>query len=290
MLILGFADYLTQSRKLAATLGERHAEVGLHRFPDGESKIILPPLEGAREIILCRSLDRPNDKLIELLLTVKGLREAGVTRITLVAPYLCYMRQDTAFAAGEVVSQRVIGDWLAGLIDGVITVDPHLHRVRDLAEVFPGIATRTLSAAAPMAEFLGRRPQPPLLLGPDSESAQWVRAIAELAGLDWAVSNKQRHGDRQVHVSLPALDVRGRPVVIVDDMASTGRTLASAAQQLRAAGCASVCCMVTHALFGPDTERLLIQAGIEQIWSTDSVTHPSNTLALAPLLADACRR
>lgn len=288
MMLLGFNDYRLQGKKLAAALDINYEEIGIHRFPDGESRVTLPE-HLPTEIILCRSLERPNDKLIELLMICKTARQRGVKKITLVAPYLCYMRQDAAFNPGEVISQKIIGDWLSELVDCVITVDPHLHRVKTLHEVLPGIKTIDLSAMTLMAEFLKKRPAPPLLLGPDTESKQWVKNIAELAGLEWAVAGKIRHSDWQVDVTLPPREWRNRHVVIVDDMISTGRTLATAAKLLKQEGVSSINCLITHALLSPDAEKLITSAGINHIWSSDSVSHSSNTLSLTELLAEALR-
>ena len=99
-MLLGFDDYEMQSRNLAAALEMPWELVSSHRFPDGEVKLKLPA-DLPERVIVCRSLDRPNEKLVELLLTARAAREQGVKQLTLVAPYLCYMRQDKAFRPGE---------------------------------------------------------------------------------------------------------------------------------------------------------------------------------------------
>ena len=114
--ILGFSDYAEPSQRLASELGARHALIDVHRFPDGESKITMPPAL-AGHLVFCRSLDHPNDKLIELLLAARTARASGATTLTLVAPYLCYMRQDIAFHPGEAISQRIVGRMLADMFD-----------------------------------------------------------------------------------------------------------------------------------------------------------------------------
>lgn len=286
MLVLGFADYREQGEALARELGLPFALIEVHRFPDGESKVTLPA--GLPEALcICRSLDHPNDKLVELLLSVITARQQGVKRVTLVAPYLCYMRQDIAFRPGEVVSQQVIGRFLASLFERVVTVDPHLHRIERLSQALPGIEAIALQSAALMADFIATHARHPLLLGPDEESAQWVRAIAAPLGLDYAIARKERLGDRQVTIKLPAHDYQRHEVILVDDMISTGRTLINVARQLRQQGAETIHCLVTHALFADEVTQALHAAGIDQIWSCDSITHPSNAIALAPLLASA---
>lgn len=289
MRVLGFSESLIQARALAKRLGCPCDEIQTHRFPDGESRVYVAP-RLADHAILYRSLDHPNDKLIELLLAAHTLREQGCGRLTLVAPYLCYMRQDTAFQPGEAVSQRHIGAFLAGLFDAVVTVDPHLHRIQRLEQAIPLPCAVAVSAAPLFGELLKQRADRPLLLGPDGESAQWVQAIARLGGLEGAVARKERLGDRAVEIHLPDVALAGRAVVLVDDVASTGHTLAAVARKLYAAGAARVDACITHALFAGDALEVLRAAGIEQISSSDSIPHPSNRVALAPLLAQTLHR
>jgi len=287
-MLLGFHDYETQGRRLADALGLAFALTEIHRFPDGESKVTLPA-ELPEQLIVCRSLDRPNDKLVELMLLAHTARAMGVKHIVLVAPYLCYMRQDIAFHPGEAVSQKIVGAFLAELFDAVITVDPHLHRIERLEQAIPRGQAVALTAAPAMIDFLAQHVQAPMLIGPDAESEQWVRAMAEPAGLDYAVATKERLGDRSVRTRLPEQDYQGRTIVLVDDMASTGRTLIAVASQLKFRGAGAIHCLVTHALFADDATRQLHEAGIERIWSTDSISHSSNVIHLAPLLAQAVR-
>jgi len=286
MMVLGFPEYTEQAKRLAGALDSACRIVEIHRFPDGESRLRLPQ-ELPAHVVLCRSLNQPNDKLVELMLAARTARELGARRLTLVAPYLCYMRQDTAFVPGEAVSQVIIGEWLGWLFDRVITVDPHLHRVHDLGEVVPGAEAGSLSAAPAMSEYLGRLKDSPLLIGPDGESRQWVAQIAELSGTDFTVSSKQRSGDRDVKVTLGDCDCRDRTVVLVDDIISTGETMAAAARLARADGAAEIHCLVTHALFCDGALELLKSAGAADIVSTDSISHSSNKIHLAPLLAEA---
>jgi len=240
-------------------------------------------------VIICRSLDRPNNKLIELMLAARTARELGAQHLTLVAPYLCYMRQDIANQPGEAVSQRIVGAWLAQLFDAVLTVDPHLHRIHTLREAIPLEKAISLHATQPIADFLRTRVGGALLLGPDSESAQWVSSLAQSSECDYAVANKTRHGDRSVEVELPEVPFSDRKVVIIDDVASTGHTLAVTARGLYERGATAVYACVTHALISPGAEKVLRDARIESLWSTDSITHASNAISLDALLAQAIR-
>ncbi len=288
MQLLGFKDYTQQGQRLAQALELKYSEVAIHHFPDGESKVTLPEIRDDK-IIFCRSLNHPNDKLIELFLAAETARQQGVKHITLVAPYFCYMRQDTAFHPGEAISQKTIGQWLGQQFDRLITVDPHLHRIDGRAQTIPNTTTTCLSTTKLMSEFLANRPNPPLLLGPNSDSEQWLMQIAEHRGLDWEIAGKQRHSDHNVEIMLPDIDFKKRIIVIVDDVVSTGHTIAKAAKALRQRGVQTVNCLITHPLFAGNAEQILCNACINHIWSTDSIHHHSNVIQLASLLAEAIK-
>ncbi|MGZ8153514.1 MAG: ribose-phosphate diphosphokinase [Methylovulum sp.] len=286
MLILAFADYSAPAQRLADKLAAPLEPVVLHRFPDGESLIRLPAAL-PRHVIICRSLNQPNDKLIELMLCAKTARELGAERITLVAPYLCYMRQDIANHPGEAVSQRIVGQMLADLFDDVITVDPHLHRISSLKQAIPLQNAVSLSAASAIGDYLRNRLNHAILLGPDSESAQWVKDVAARIGFEYAVAQKTRRGDREVEITLPDEDFKNSPVVIIDDMASTGRTMAQAISLLHEAGARGIYAAITHPLFCGDAESHIRSAGVTEIWSTDSIEHPTSCIKLGSLLSAA---
>lgn len=287
-MLLAFDDESGFARLLGAAAALEFAAIARHRFPDGELKLTLPQRLPER-VVLLRTLDHPNEKLVELLLAAETARTLGARQLTLVAPYLAYMRQDMAFAPGEAVSQRVVGRFLAGLFDAVVTVDPHLHRTESLAQAVPARRVIALSAAPLLGRFVAQQGFRPLLVGPDRESHQWVAQAAAAGGFEHAVGRKTRHGDHQVQIELPAVELRGRHVVLVDDVASTGRTFARAAQAAYAAGAARVDVAVTHALFVGDALAALAAAGVREIWSTDSIAHPSNRISVAPLIAPALR-
>lgn len=287
-MLLAFEDEAGFARALAAAAALELRTIERHRFPDGELKLTLPANLPERVVVL-RTLDRPNEKLVELLLAAEAARTLGARHLTLVAPYLAYMRQDMAFAPGEAVSQKIVGRFLAGLFDALISVDPHLHRTETLTQAVPARAAVALSAAPLLGRFVAQQGLRPLLVGPDGESAQWVEQAARAGGFDYAVGRKTRRGDRDVEVELPAAELRSRQVVLIDDVASTGHTLARAAQAAYAAGAARVDVAVTHALFVGDAHAVLAAAGVREIWSTDSIAHPSNRIALAPAIAAALR-
>ena len=291
-LLVYFDDERAAALRLADACGLPAACIERHRFPDDELRLRLPLAEGealVEQLVIFRGLDHPNEKLVELLLVAGEARRLGASRLILVTPYLAYMRQDIAFNPGEVVSQRVIGRLLADQFDGLITVDPHLHRVATLHEAVPLEDTVTLCAAPALARLIAERHPQALLIGPDAEAAQWIEAAAAEHGFAHGVCSKVRRGDHEVEIALPDLDFTGRAVVLLDDVASSGRTLAQAAKLLLAAGAASVDVAVTHALFADDALAVIRAAGVGHVWSTDCIAHESNAVAMAPMLAEALR-
>jgi ribose-phosphate pyrophosphokinase len=278
-------------RALVERLGVPGHEIASHRFPDGELRVTVGP--AAPTTIICCSLNDPNEKLIALLFAAEALRRGGARRLVLIAPYLGYMRQDAAFHAGEAISQRAIGDLLAKTFDRVITVEAHLHRTATLNHVFPGIETDNLTAASVIESML-RADAPDsttLVVGPDTESRPWVSDLADRLGLAFAVGEKIRRGDRSVQIAFsdPARLLH-RPVVLVDDIVSSGGTLIICAEALASSGVSSIDAVVIHALFPPQLLNEFRRAGIRSLRSTNSVPHPTNAMALDHILADALRR
>jgi ribose-phosphate pyrophosphokinase len=288
-LILAFPAYQIQADRLAAETGYRVSSVASHYFPDEESLVCLPPELPEHVIFFC-SLDRPNEKLVELGFAAATARELGAQHLTLVAPYLCYMRQDKAFQEGQAISQRIVGNWLGDWFDTIITVDAHLHRIRSLNDVIGPAKAYNLSAAQLWLDLLRQRVDQPILMGPHQESRQWVKKIADATGFNYAVAYKQRLGDRTVQIQLPEISVADRTVILVDDVVSSGHTLAVIADLLEKAGAVHIECLITHALFINSAEQLLHNSGITQIISSDSIPHSSNGVYLAPLLAETLSR
>lgn len=281
-----FADDAAPAGRLAAALGIAAAALASHRFPDGEH--LVTAAATAPTALVYRTLIDPDARLIELLLAADALRRRGAQRLVLVAPYLPYMRQDTAFAPGQAVSQQVIGRLLAGAFDAVVTVDPHLHRTPDLGRVLPGGIA--VSAAATIAAALtGQLPADALLIGPDTESAPWVAAVAAPLGLAHGVATKQRQGDREVSITLPD-GIAGRAVWLVDDMLSSGGTLIACAQMLQAEGARLLGAAVTHCLASAGDQARLAAAGITPLIACDSIPGPAARISLAQALAAAIRQ
>lgn len=281
---------LDHAAQLSSRLGLPLYPIDIHRFPDGELRITT--VRATDTAVVYAPLDQPNEKLLALLFTAEALRREGAARLVLVAPYLCYMRQDTAFKNGEAISQKVVGRLLAASFDRVITVDAHLHRTRNIHDVFPGIESENLSAVPAIGEALraDRFSAETVVVGPDEESRAWVSDLANRLGVRFTVAKKHRHGDRSVEISFPDTKMlAAAPALVVDDIVASGGTLVACAKALSAAGAACVDAIIVHALFSPESARAFSQAGIRSIRSSTSIPHPTNAIRLDGLLAAALR-
>lgn len=267
------------------------AELGAvesRRFPDGESYVRLPAEIAGREVIVVCTLARPDEQFLRLVFVARAARELGAARVTLVAPYLAYMRQDKRFQPGEALTSRHFAGLISREFDALITVDPHLHRHKALGEIY-SIPATAVRAAPLLADWIRLNVERPLIIGPDVESEQWVSRVAERAAAPHLVLSKQRHGDRDVEIAIPELDAwRDRQPVLIDDIVSSGRTMIETAEGLVARGLAKPVCVAVHALFADDAYQRLSDLA-RSVVSTNTVSHPSNGISVAPLLVEALR-
>ncbi|MCW9032567.1 MAG: ribose-phosphate diphosphokinase, partial [Gammaproteobacteria bacterium] len=282
--IYTFPGYHQQGKNVAEILNISSHEIDIHHFPDKESLVTLPEKK-SDHVILYLSLDYPNNKLIELLLACKTARTQGIKRLSLVAPYLCYMRQDKSFHTEEAVSQHIIGQWLSELVDDIITVDPHLHRIQSLDTVIPDTNNIVLTATPLLGEFIKSLNKTVHLLGPDEESLQWVKSVAEISHSPYSVATKTRYSDTRVEIQLPEIDYHNQHIILIDDVISTGNTVAQTAIKLYKCGALQVDVIATHALFTRDALDTLNNSNIKNIWSSDSISHSTNQISLKHLLA-----
>lgn len=285
----GFPDELAGPvARLGALLDQAPSPISVHRFPDGET---LPAVaDVASHAVVYRSLHNPDGKLIEVLLAADALRRAGAKRVTLVAPYLPYLRQDTVFRAGEPLSRDVIIPMLSGAFETIVTVDPHLHRTASLGDIASSTHWVVLSGAGAIADAMRDEAPFDAIVGPDAESLRWVAGVAKRLGAAFWTFTKRRGEDRSVSLSAPAgIAVARARLLIVDDVCTSGGTLAAAARILRDLGARDVEAAVTHALFDDAAAAVMASAGLARVRSCDGCLHATNAIALAPLLAKALR-
>ena len=274
------------AERIATRLDLEQGSLTVREFPDGETYVRgETPCQG-REVILAANLFRPNAQLLPLIYCVRAIRVLGARRVFLISPYLPYMRQDARFQPGEVVTSRLFAQLLSDTIDGVITIDPHLHRYTSLDEIYR-VPTRVIHAAESIAAWIGKQFEKPVIVGPDRESEQWVSEVAAMAGAPFVVLEKTRRGDRDVEIRVPSLDRwRGHTPVLLDDIISTAHTMIESVAKLRSVGFSAPVCVGVHAVFATDAYEGLLEAGADRVVTCNTIEHPSNVIDLTDALAD----
>lgn len=260
----------------------------LRRFPDGETYFRADTDVNDRDIILLAALDHPDEKIAPLLFAADSLKDLGARSLTLAAPYLPYMRQDKQFRPGEAITSRTFAHLVSQRFDKLVTIDPHLHRYRLLSDIYT-CETRKLTAGPLLAQWISENVKPPfVLMGPDSESRQWVEEVASPINADFIILEKTRHGDRNVEIStVKAPSVPDLTPILVDDTISTATTMCTAVHQIIDAGYSPPICCAVHGIFSGTAYEDLITAGATRIITTNSVAHECNEIDIGVLLANA---
>ncbi len=276
--------------RLAAAIGAENATFELRRFPDTEAYLRYDTALSGRQVVLLCALDRPDEKILPVLFAAAAASDLGAREVGLVCPYLPYMRQDKRFRPGEAMTSTYFAEMLSSHFDWLVTVDPHLHRRNSLSEVYR-IPAHALHAAPLLADWIKREVPNPVLIGPDSESEQWVKEVAQRANIPSMVLEKVRRGDRDVEISVPEIERwQDRTPVLIDDVISTGRTMTETVKHLNEAGMAQPVCIAVHGIFAGTAYQDLLRAGAGRIVTTNSVAHGSNEIDVCGLLAEGTRR
>jgi len=285
-LLLAYPGHERLAASLQLELRAEHVAFELRSFPDGETYVRIDSDVRDRDVAILCTLHRPDTRILPLIFIVRTLRELGARSVGLIAPYLAYMRQDKRFHPGEEVTSEVFAQVISRAADWLVTMDPHLHRRQSLAEIY-SIPTAVTHAAPLLSDWILAHVDEPLVVGPDSESEQWVRSVAEAVPCPHVVLEKTRRGDRDVSVStVPGIDRwRGRTPVLVDDIISSARTMGVVVRQFREAEFAAPVCLGVHGVFAPDAWETLKNAGAGRVVTTNTIAHASNEIDVAILLA-----
>jgi len=271
--------------KLADHLDAEIGKTNLRKFPDGESYTQILSDVKDKCVVIVATLHNPDEKLLPLYFLSNTAMSLGARCTCLVAPYLAYMRQDKVFHAGEGITAKYFGKLISGFADSLTTIDPHLHRINSLGEVYD-IPNKVIHAADDIAMWIKENIPNPVLIGPDSESEQWVSEVAKTAGAPFTVLQKVRHGDRDVEVSVPDIEkYQAATPVLVDDIISTARTMIETVNHLKNARMKAPICIGTHAVFSGNAYQDLLESGVEKIVSCNTIPHPTNEIDLSKTIA-----
>lgn len=273
------------AKSIAKKLSAETGQAEIRRFPDGESYVRVLSQVTGKEAIMVATFHNPDDKFLPLYFLSQLLKELKASKIRLIAPYLSYMRQDKRFKEGEAVTSGYFAGLLSLFIDEIITIDPHLHRRYSMSEIY-SIPCKVFHASGLISEWVKENVHQPLLIGPDKESEQWVSGVAKKAGVPFLVLEKNRHGDRDVEVSVPKVEkYKNHTPVLVDDIISTARTMIETTEHLKRAGMKPPVCIGVHAIFAENSYEDLKKSGVSRIVTCNTIQHESNEIDISKLLS-----
>jgi ribose-phosphate pyrophosphokinase len=283
-LIFNLPEDETFAYELARGLNGQQGTLKWHEFPDGETSVrVMTPIK-TQDVYFVTNLHHPNEKIIKLIFAAEALRAVGAKSITLIAPYLAYMRLDEIKSPGEGLTSRYFAQFISHYYDRLITIDPHLHRYRNLADLYT-IKADVVHAAPAIANWVWRHVDKPLIIGPDEESEQWIKEIAREAKLPYLIFKKKRYGDNTVSISAPLMaEYRDHTPVMIDDIISTGSTMIQGVKALQSSGMKKPICIGVHAVFAEGAKENLLAAGAADIVTCNTIAHSTNAIDLSPLI------
>ncbi|MBI4144658.1 ribose-phosphate diphosphokinase [Candidatus Woesearchaeota archaeon] len=275
------------AKLLAKRIKASYAPVRTSYFPDGELLLRLPAdVRGKHAVLVYSFQPYPGEVLLEALIAIGAAKQQGAKKVTLVAPYLGFMRQDKQFHAGEAVSNSIVARLLSSA-DMLVTMDPHLHRIKSLNRIF-STKTTTLTANQTLADHLRRNHSDKMVVGPDEESSQWAASVAKLAGLPSIVLKKKRYTATKVRIIVKSkIPLKGKHVVIVDDIISTGHTMIEPIKQLKKLGVKSITCIGVHGVFAGNALQDLKK--LAMVETTNTIHNPVARIDVTKAFAETLR-
>lgn len=289
-IILSFPGNNTLSTDLANKLQINIGSLEIRNFPDGESYVRIHSNVKNRVAILVCELSHPNEKILPLIFVAETLKELGASKVCLISPYLPYMRQDKRFNPGEALTSALFAKSLSNCVDYLVTVDPHLHRIQSLSDIYFINSISALHSTKAIAEWVSCNIDSPFIIGPDEESQQWVAEVANIAVVPFAIIKKIRYGDRKVSISVPEIKDIGKTLVLIDDIISTGTSMLAVIHELVARGFKNFICIGIHALFDDKVYKNLLSGGAQQVITCNTIPHPSNKIDITDILVEEVKR
>lgn len=283
MIVIGGSASMDLAKELASVMGCNYIQAATTTFPDGECYTRIDAEKLDDDVVIVQTTS-PDSKLIELLLLQDAVRRLGAKSITLVIPYFGYARQDRVFKPGEPESAKVMCQHLDMNCDRVITVDIHKEAVLN----YFNHPHKDLKAAPVIAEYFKGKGID-MVLSPDIGAAGRAKMVGEVMGVPYDHLEKTRLSGTDVRIAPAKADVKGKKVLIVDDMISTGGTIIAAAYALREAGAAGISVACTHGVFVNNAIEKFTGSSLDALLSCNTLNNPVSHISVASLIAEAIK-
>jgi len=259
----------------------------LKQFPDGENYVRIPTEFAGRNVTLLHRCYPDQDRsLIQLLLILNTLKEGGASSIQAIVPYLPYARQDKLFLEGEAMSSKIICELInMSGCDELVTFDCHFLK-KEGTFTYGGLKIRNISLSKPIISYFKSKMHSPKIISPD-EGASYLLANEKDKGVMKKSRGEYSEGKsiyRKPMVEV-GFEVKGRNVVIVDDMISTGSTMLKAVEACRKLGAKTISCGATHGLFLNNSLKRLKRAGAKEVLVSDSIKSPVSKVSILDSLS-----
>jgi len=284
MYIISGAASNTISEDLSKILKIPIAKTISKRFPDKEFYFRIIDDVKDKEVIIVQTT-YPDPNLVELFLMQNAAEESGAKRITVVIPYYGYARQDTKFQDGEAISAKGIAGLISLNADLVITIDPHKEHILD----FFSTSAKSCTAVPEIASYLKQK-NIDMILAPDKGALDRARLASEIMGCEFDYMEKTRIDGNTVEMKPKKLAAENKTVAIIDDIISTGGTMALAIKELKKHGAKKVFVACTHGLFAVDAIKKLSAAGCDEIISTDTIENKYSKVKTAGCIAKLIKK
>ena len=264
------------AKRIAEKLGCELAKTTYKVFPDGELYVRVEGVED--ETVVVQSINS-NEDLVQLMLIFDAVAN---TDITAVIPYMGYARQDRAFNEGEAVSIRAVAKLIESYADRVITVNIHSEKAKSHFKKLVDVDAMPL-----IGEYY--KGKEVVMISPDLGSLNRVKVASSYARCEFDYLEKRRISAEKVEIKPKSLDVKGRDVVIVDDIISTGGTIVEATKVLKNLGAKSVECACVHAVLAGDALNRLFNAGVKRVIATDTIEKSISAISVADAIVSALK-
>ena len=282
MIVVSGSQSQNLAFKVAKLLNTKLTRVEYKRFPDNEIYVRVVDEINDDEAVIVNTQKNQNDAIVETILLCDALRDEGVKNITLVAPYLAYARQDKKFNPGEAISIRALAKIYSNIVDKLITINPHETHIKEFFTI-PFIYG---DAIPKLAEYVKDKLENPIVLAPDKGALEFAKTASKILNAEYDYLEKTRLSPTEIQIAPKTLDAKDRDVLIIDDIISTGGTMATAVKLLKEQGAKKIIAACVHPVLIGDALNKLYSAGVEEVVGTDTYLSEVSKVSVAEVIVD----